>query len=106
MDQNTRLIDLTVAQLAEIIDKAVEEQLQVLSAQLARQGLSLEMYCSFMNTTEKDILADMAPTAEASLRNQAAIEKIVELEKLEENGVITISGIKNGMWFKYEFTED
>ena len=28
------------------------------------------------------------------------------LELTEENGVITVSGIKNGMWFKYEFTED
>ena len=27
MDQNTRIIDLTVAQLAEVIDKAVEESL-------------------------------------------------------------------------------
>ena len=30
----------------------------------------------------------------------------LELEKIEENGVITISGVKNGLWFKYEFTED
>ena len=30
----------------------------------------------------------------------------LELERTEENGVITISGVKNGMWFKYEFTED
>lgn len=28
------------------------------------------------------------------------------LERVEEDGVITISGIKNGMWFKYEFTEE
>ena len=27
------------------------------------------------------------------------------LEKTEENGVITISGVKNGLWLKYEFTE-
>lgn len=30
----------------------------------------------------------------------------LELEVVEENGVITISGVKNGMWFRYEFTED
>ena len=29
MDQNTRIIDLTVAQLAEVIDKAVEESLNL-----------------------------------------------------------------------------
>jgi len=28
------------------------------------------------------------------------------LETTEENGVVTVSGIKNGLWFKYEFTED
>jgi len=33
-------------------------------------------------------------------------EPNLELEKVEEDGVITISGIKNGLWFKYEFTED
>jgi len=33
-------------------------------------------------------------------------EPNLELEKMEEDGVITISGVKNGLWFKYEFTED
>ncbi|MBP3653627.1 MAG: hypothetical protein J6J78_11230 [Clostridia bacterium] len=33
-------------------------------------------------------------------------EPNLALEKTEENGVITISGVKNGLWFKYEFTED
>ena len=33
-------------------------------------------------------------------------EPELELEMMEENGVITVSGVKNGMWFKYEFTED
>ena len=30
----------------------------------------------------------------------------LELEVAEENGVTTVSGVKNGMWFRYEFTED
>ena len=33
-------------------------------------------------------------------------EPELELERSEENGVVTISGVKNGMWFRYEFTED
>ena len=52
-------------------------------AQLAQQGLSLEMYCSFMSTTEEAIREDLRPQAETSIRVQATIEKIVELEKLE-----------------------
>ena len=74
-------LELEISQ--EEIDGAVEQQLKNLQAQLAQQGLSLEMYCSFMSTTEEAIRADMRPQAEIGLRVQAAIEKIVELEKLE-----------------------
>ena len=88
MDLQDRLLKMAAETLEytcdqDELDKAVNEQMKAFEAQLNRQGLSLEMYCSFMNTTEKDLLADMVPTAEAALRNQAAIEKIVELEKLE-----------------------
>lgn len=47
----------------------------------------------------------MVETADPMAYVQAQ-EPSLELEKVEENGVITISGVKNGMWFKYEFTED
>ena len=67
----------------DALDEAVNEQMKAFEAQLSRQGLSLEMYCSFMSTTEDALLKDMAPTAEAALRNQAAIDQIVEMEKLE-----------------------
>ena len=88
MDLQDRLLKMAAATLdytcnQDALDQAVNEQMKAFEAQLSRQGLSLEMYCSFLNTTEKDILADMVPNAEAALRNQAAIEKIVELEKLE-----------------------
>ena len=88
MDLQDRLLKMAAETLEftcdqDALDGAVNEQMKAFEAQLNRQGLSLEMYCSFMNTTEKDILADMAPTAEAALKSQAAIDKIVELEKLE-----------------------
>ena len=86
------LQDQLVRQAAESLDtevseeqlaKAVEEQLQVLQAQLARQNLSLEMYCSFMGKSEEDLREEAKPAAEASVKVQAAIDRIVELEKLE-----------------------
>ena len=87
MDLQDKLLRQAAATLElqiseEELDQAAEEQMQVLQAQLARQGLSLEMYCSFMNTDEKTLRADARPAAEAALRNQATIEKIVELEGL------------------------
>ena len=59
------------------------EQMNNLKAQLAQQGLSIEMYCQFMNTTEAQLREDARANAEASIRGQAAIELIVSLEGLE-----------------------
>lgn len=65
------------------IDAEVDEQLNNLKAQLAQQGLTLEMYCQFMSTTEEKLREDARGNAEASVKIQAAIEQIVYLENLE-----------------------
>jgi len=57
--------------------------MQNLEAQLTNQGLNLEMYCQFLNTTVEELRKDSYPTAEVALRNHAAVLKIAELEKLE-----------------------
>ena len=79
--QAAATIDFSISE--EDLEKAVTEQMQNLEAQLAQQGLNLDMYCRFMNTTEEDLRKDAYPAAEAALRNHAAVDKIVELEKLE-----------------------
>ena len=81
LKQAAATLDYTVT--PELMEQAVNEQMHNLEAQLARQGLSLDMYCQFMNTTPENLRKDAAPTAEAMLRSQATIEKIVELENLE-----------------------
>ena len=88
MDLQDRLLRQAAATLEftvdpEELEKAVTEQMQNLEAQLAQQGLNLQMYCSFMGTTEEDLRKDAYPAAEAAMRNHAAVAKIVELEKLE-----------------------
>ncbi len=88
MDLQDRLLRQAAATLDFTVDKdaleaAVQEQLQNLEAQLAQQGLNLQMYCAFMKTTQEDLRKDAYPAAEAALRNHAAVERIVELEKLE-----------------------
>ena len=79
--QAAATLDFTVS--PEALEKEVDEQMKVLEAQLARQGANLEMYCQFMNTTVEALRKDAHGAAEAALRNHAAIEKIVELEKIE-----------------------
>ena len=61
----------------------MDEQMNNLKAQLAQQGLSIEMYCQFMNTTEAQLREDARANALNSIRMQAAIELIVSLENLE-----------------------
>ena len=65
------------------IEAELNEQMQNLKAQLNQQGLNLEMYCQFLNTTETQLREDARPNALQSIRIQAAIEQIVFLENLE-----------------------
>ena len=67
----------------EQIQAEMDEQMQNLNAQLAQQGVNLQMYCQFMNTTEEQLRADTRNNAIASVRVQAASEQIVTLENLE-----------------------
>ena len=86
------LQDRLLRQAAETLDfQPTEEQLNAemdaqmdnLKAQLAQQGLGIEMYCQFMNTTEAQLREDARANAAASIRAQATIEQIVSLENLE-----------------------
>ena len=65
------------------VSEEVENQMQNMSAQLAQQGLNLDMYCSFMGTTEENLRADMRANAENAVKMQAAIELIADLEQMQ-----------------------
>ncbi len=81
MRQAAATLDFTPTE--EQLQRELDEQIQNLSAQLAQQGLSLEMYCQFMNTTEAQLREDARANAEQSIRVQAAIEQIVAIANLE-----------------------
>ena len=88
MDLQDRLLRQAAATLdytptAEEMDYAMDQQMETLKAQLARQGLSIEMYCSFLGTDEAKLREEARAAAEAMLRSQAAIDRIVMLEGLE-----------------------
>ena len=98
--QAAETLELTISD--EELENAVEEQMNTLSAQLAQQGLSMEMYCSFMNTTVEALRADARPTAESAIRNQAAVQQIAELEGLtvddkEMGEAVALIARQNGM---------
>ncbi|MBR2422436.1 MAG: trigger factor [Oscillospiraceae bacterium] len=65
------------------VEAAIDAQMENLEAQLARQGLTTDMYCSFMNTTKEALREDARHDAEAEVRKEAAVREIVRLEELE-----------------------
>ena len=88
MDLQDRLLRMAAETLEfepseKQITEEVENQMQNMSAQLAQQGLSIEMYCSFMGITEDSLRADLRANAENAVKMQAAIELIADLEQLE-----------------------
>ena len=78
--QAAATLDFTITE--EALEAAIDEQIQNMGAQLAQQGLSIEMYCSFLNVTMDDLRRDAAAAAESALRVQATVDKITELENL------------------------
>lgn len=88
MDLQDRLLRQAAATLSFTpteaqLEAELDEQMQNLTAQLHQQGLTLEMYCQFMNTTKEQLREDARANAEQSVRAQAAIEQIVAIENLE-----------------------
>ena len=81
LQQAAATLDMTVS--PEETEKAIDEQVKNLEAQLSRQGLTLDMYCSFLGNTVEDIREEMRASAENSVKIRATIDKIVALEKLE-----------------------
>ena len=88
MDLQDRLIRQAAETLEftpseDMIQAEMDEQIQNLKAQLGQQGLSIEMYCQFLGTTEEQLREESRANAVQSIRVQAAIEQIVAIENLE-----------------------
>ena len=66
----------------EALEETMDEQMDALAAQLAQQGLSLEMYAQFTGKTIADLREEQRGDARENLRIRTAIEKIVELENI------------------------
>ena len=79
--QAAETLEFTISD--KMLEEAVEDQMRNLQAQLAQQGLNLEMYCQFMSTTPDKLREEARPSAEAALKSRAAIDEIVMLENLQ-----------------------
>ena len=67
----------------EQVEAGIDSEIQNLEAQLGRQGLNLELYCQFMNTTKEQLREEMRTDALRNIQRQMAINEIAELEHIE-----------------------
>ncbi len=87
MDLQDRLLQQAAATLEltitdKMLSEAMDEQMRNLEAQLAQQGLSIDMYCQFLSTTREELREEFRATAENAIRSRAAIDEIVMIEGL------------------------
>ena len=87
MDLQDRLLRMAAETLEfepteKQIEAELDEQMNNMEAQLAQQGLNLDMYCQFMQTTREALREENRGNAVASVKVQAAIEQIVAIEEL------------------------
>lgn len=70
----------------EQVEEELDRHMETLNAQLAEQGLNLEMYCQFMKADVQKLRNDARAGAVISLKVQKTIEEVVKLENLEVTG--------------------
>ena len=107
MDLQDRLLRMAAETLEfnpseKQLEAELDEQMKNMTAQLAQQGLSMEMYCQFMQTTEEKIREESRADALNALRTKASMEQIVDLEgiqasKEEVDEALVIIARQNGM---------
>ncbi len=82
-DLKVRLLDQLLEDFEipqDALDRAIDQQLQSLEVQLARQGLTLDAYCRFMGKTREQLREDCAPDARRGIQRQRVIREIAGAE--------------------------
>lgn len=79
-----KLIDDCEVEVEESdIEKALQQQLQHISMELASQGMQLEQYLQMMGMNQETLLRQLAPSAKQQATFEAIIDEIVAIENLE-----------------------
>ncbi len=79
-----KLLENTEVEIpVSMIDDEVEKMLQEFSANLSYQGLDLDTYCKYVNTTVDEFKKTLRPNADKDVKLQLALEAVVKQENLE-----------------------
>ena len=73
-----------------MISQKVEEMLNSMGQRLAQQGINLDQYFQYTNTSMDDMRQRMRPDAEKNVKNELVLDAIAKVENItataEENG--------------------
>ncbi len=79
-----KLVENVVVDIpSAMIDSEVEQMVQQFSQNLAYQGMTLEQYLGYTNTTSEDFKTSLKPNAEKDVKLKLALEFIAKEEKIE-----------------------
>lgn len=67
----------------EMVEEEIDRLLKRFEEQMKMQGISLDLYYKFTNTTEKDLRSQMEKEAYANVLYRLMLEEIMNLEKIE-----------------------
>lgn len=78
------VIEKMEAEVPEVMyENRAREMAQEMNGRLSSQGISFEMYCQFTGQTPESVIETFKKQAEPQVKLRLALEKIVELEKIE-----------------------
>ena len=92
MEAENRYVDSLLEEVAknvevdipeEMVNEEVEHLMKRFEQQMQMQGISLDLYYKFTNSTEKDLKAQMEKEAYNNVLYRLMLEEVVDLEKIE-----------------------
>ncbi len=83
-DLVSQIVDSIKGEIPEaMFESRLNQSVEEFGYRLQMQGLDLQTYLKYSNTTMEDFKATFRPQAEGQVKFRLALEKIVELEKIE-----------------------
>lgn len=79
-----KAVELSKVDIPEVmIDNQIENELRQFEYQLQMQGLNMEQYYQFSNTTEEDLRENIKPNAEIQVKTNLVLDEISKVEEIE-----------------------
>ena len=78
-----KMCDQVEIELPEaMVEATMDQLLENYAARLEQQGITMEMYCSYMKTTQEKVREELREPAQIQIKQQLALDAVVAAEKI------------------------